>query len=396
MASEVGGPEVPPQEHAITITVRRRARTGTNVNLTVDCRITAAELLRRTQALDPEISDGDRLRLQGRELTPELELQVLGVRSGHQLFVVQKRADAGQSSPQDEAAIHGIAQPPASATPEERKEDPKLEEEVKEPNSEIASLVLLTGCSDGKVKLWLAESGQCLHTYNGHCNAVRAAIFSSDGCCFLTGSVDHTAMLWELGGGGKAPPLKIYKGHSGSVLSVAFSANEGLVVTGSEDADARIWDKESCECLKIFHGHRLAVRSASLSTDGTRLLTGSDDTTIKLWDVDTTLHIWSKIGHEPALCSATYSADGTLKLTGTSNSSAKVWSGITGSCQRVLEGHGDVVVCGAFSDDGAFTATGSMDKDARLWRVDTGECLRTFTGHRNTVCLCLFAPPGLM
>jgi WD40 repeat protein len=49
----------------------------------------------------------------------------------------------------------------------------------------------------GNARLWEAESGKLLITFQGHTDAVWSAVFSPDGRRALTASEDHTARLWE-------------------------------------------------------------------------------------------------------------------------------------------------------------------------------------------------------
>jgi WD40 repeat protein len=70
---------------------------------------------------------------------------------------------------------------------------------------------VLTGGADRVAQLWDAHTGEELHHFAGHTDAVTAVAFSSDGAFVLTGSADRTAQLWELGEllSGDDPPSSI-------------------------------------------------------------------------------------------------------------------------------------------------------------------------------------------
>ena len=56
---------------------------------------------------------------------------------------------------------------------------------------------MLTASVDNTARLWEAESGKLLATFQGHTDTVSSAVFSPDGRRVLTASEDNTARLWE-------------------------------------------------------------------------------------------------------------------------------------------------------------------------------------------------------
>ena len=73
--------------------------------------------------------------------------------------------------------------------------------------------LIVSGSTDRTLKVWNADTGQCIHTLYGHTSTVR--------CMDIHGKV---------------------------------------AVSGSRDATLRVWDIESGECLHILMGHVAAVR----------------------------------------------------------------------------------------------------------------------------------------
>ena len=55
---------------------------------------------------------------------------------------------------------------------------------------------MLTASLDKTARLWEAESGKLLATFQGHTGPVWTAVFSPDGRRVLTSSSDKTARLW--------------------------------------------------------------------------------------------------------------------------------------------------------------------------------------------------------
>src|SRR5262245_29589585 len=97
---------------------------------------------------------------------------------------------------------------------------------------------------------WQRQS-HSLKTLRGHLEAVYSVAFSPDGHRIVTGSVDHTAKVWEAASG---RALLTLKGHNAGIRSVAFSPDGRLIVTGSEDQSARIWEAASGTNLLTLQG----------------------------------------------------------------------------------------------------------------------------------------------
>jgi WD40 repeat protein len=57
---------------------------------------------------------------------------------------------------------------------------------------------VLTASEDDTARLWEADSGKLLATFQGHTGRVYSAVFSPDGRRVLTASGDNTARLWPV------------------------------------------------------------------------------------------------------------------------------------------------------------------------------------------------------
>ena len=82
------------------------------------------------------------------------------------------------------------------------------------------SPIILTASQDNTAKLWNAETGQLIRSFESHNRPVRSAVFSKDGDRILTSSFDNTAKLWNAKTGQLILSLE---SHIGSVWSATFS-----------------------------------------------------------------------------------------------------------------------------------------------------------------------------
>ena len=134
--------------------------------------------------------------------------------------------------------------------------------------------------SVGEIKIWNANTGQCLKTLEGHSDVVRSVAYSPDGTKIISGSLDKTIKIWDANTG---ECLKTLEGHSGEVKSVAYSPDGTKIISSSSDYTIKIWDANTGECLKTLEGHSERVNSVAFNLDGTKIISGSVDQTIKIW-----------------------------------------------------------------------------------------------------------------
>ncbi|KAK5988504.1 Vegetative incompatibility protein HET-E-1 [Cladobotryum mycophilum] len=183
---------------------------------------------------------------------------------------------------------------------------------------------LVASASHGRtVRLWRADTGECVQTLEGHSDWVESVAFSHDSSLVASASGGRTVRLWRADTGEYVQTLE---GHSGWVGSVAFSHDSSLVASASYD--------RTSDCVQTLKGHSDSVVSVAFSHDSSLVASASHDGTVRLWRAD------------------------------------------TGECVQTLEGHSDWVRSVAFSHDSSLVASASHDRTVRLWRADTGECVQ--------------------
>ncbi len=158
---------------------------------------------------------------------------------------------------------------------------------------------LVSGSEDGTVRLWFADTGEQLHSFNDHTDAVRSVAikelpgrlyavsggggkFTANRDALTPGNRDHALRLWDLK---ERVLVRRITGQSGAIHSVAFSMDGRLLVSGGDDHLIRIWDRETGKELRVLEGHKDTVRSIAVSPDGKYALSGADDCKLRLWDM---------------------------------------------------------------------------------------------------------------
>src|SRR6185436_13914478 len=105
--------------------------------------------------------------------------------------------------------------------------------------------------------VWDTTTGKS-HILEGHRKEIFAVAVSTSGQRIATGSLDHTAMIWDATTGNS---LLEFTNHAHGVWAVASSPDGRRVVSGSWDKTARVWDASTLKELTPLAQHTNAVFS---------------------------------------------------------------------------------------------------------------------------------------
>jgi WD40 repeat protein len=253
---------------------------------------------------------------------------------------------------------------------------------------------LVAGAEKGPGRVWLRPrfplltppGGPLRQILVGHTDRVAAVAFLPDARRALSGSWDHTMLLWDLATG---DIVRTFKGHTDRVNTVAVLPDGRRALSGSQDRTLRLWDLATGEALVTFFGHTSRVCAVAALPDGSRALSGSDDNSLRRWDLATgdTLGfpldtLW---GHTSGVNTVAVLPDGHRALSGADDNTLRLWDLITRETLRILEGHTGPVHSIAVLPDGTRALSGSWDGTMRLWDLATGETLRTLARHPTYV-----------
>lgn len=267
------------------------------------------------------------------------------------------------------------------------------------------------GSYTGTAYLWSLK-GALLHTLVGHSAPITCLSFNKTGTLLLTGSVDHTLIVWDVETGALKQRWHL---HTGPVLdiewcpvfvsssttknkeSVALQSthpdNQFMFASCSTDGNIWVVDVRSEPQQQTDAHAATAAASASAaaasSSSAAALAAGSGHAPRCL------------TGHEGEVNCVSWDPTGTLLLSGSDDGTAKIWSAATGDIVHDLVDHAREVLVARWSGTGActdyhkyplFVATGSVDTTVKLWDPTSGACLHTLSQHTHPVSQVAFAP----
>jgi WD domain, G-beta repeat len=160
---------------------------------------------------------------------------------------------------------------------------------------------LITGHSNGQIKIWDSHSGQFLTSWFGHTEGISNLAITDQ--LLATVGEDGIAMLWNIHNGDR---LQQFTGHGGQITQVAIEAQGQQLITAGIDRTVRIWDTKTGEAQHLLVGHERPINALLLTPDGRSVISGSDDKTIKIWQLADGQLINSLGGHDtPVMALAT-------------------------------------------------------------------------------------------
>jgi WD40 repeat protein/serine/threonine protein kinase len=141
---------------------------------------------------------------------------------------------------------------------------------------------LLTGCGDGKARLWSLPTTNLVYPPLLHEQSILAVGFSPDARWIATGSRDRTVRFWDARTG---QPGRFILQHQGWVEDLAFSRDGQWLVTGCADGTVHLWSLANSEEAGPPMKHFGAVRTVDIHPDGTWIVAGGEDSRASLWRV---------------------------------------------------------------------------------------------------------------
>ncbi|MBL9154046.1 MAG: TIR domain-containing protein [Verrucomicrobiales bacterium] len=250
---------------------------------------------------------------------------------------------------------------------------------------------LVSGGTDGSVRVWDAASGRALLALEQRGNTVCSVAWSPDGTLLVSGSQDGTVRVWDVAAG---RALFALDGHLNGVNSVAWSPDGARLVSGGYDGAVRVWDAASGRAIIDFEGHAKWVGSVAWSPDGARLVSGGDDGTVRVWEAASGRALLALEGHGQWVGSVAWSPDGTQLASGDNDGTVRVWDTASGRALLVFNKCAGWVNSVAWSPDGSRLVSGGYDATIRVWDAASGRTLHAIEGHWTWINSLSWSPDG--
>jgi WD40 repeat protein len=247
--------------------------------------------------------------------------------------------------------------------------------------------LVVTGGSDGAVRLFDAASGAFRATFSGHEGAVRRVCFDRESRRALSASDDGTARIWDVAGGA----CVVLAGHAAPVQAAVFRGDGRMVATASRDGTVRLWDAASGACAAVLAGHQDQIYTVAFDPSGRQVVSCSEDRTARIWDVATGAELASlavpgaREAYWGAVFSVEYDPKSERVLAGYGDGAVRLWDARKGTLLRELQGHWREIALARFDPRGERILSVAFDGRARLWDADSGICRHELRGHSGYV-----------
>ncbi|KAF2020425.1 WD40 repeat-like protein [Aaosphaeria arxii CBS 175.79] len=184
----------------------------------------------------------------------------------------------------------------------------------------------------------------------------------------VTGSSDHTCIVWDITGDEYIPITRL-RGHSAGVLDVCL--DDKHIISCSKDATINVWDRHTHKRLRTLTGHRGPVNAVQLR--GNMLVSASGDGVAKLWNLENGTAVMEFPSQDRGLAAVEFSDDAKHILAGGNDHVVYKFNAQTGALQYTSQKHGGLVRSLFLDAHNNRTISGSYDQSIRVADYATGE-----------------------
>ncbi len=232
-----------------------------------------------------------------------------------------------------------------------------------------------------EISLFHAESGQYITTLEGHEEHITGFTFSPDSKTIASGSNDGTARLWDANTGENLKTFNMQRTeHPNKIVSIdppKFSPDGKMIAFRSKDNTLWLWDIQLKYMVKTMPSDHYHIRDFVFSNDGKILATRSKNEAVHLWNTETGQHINTITG---LMHSLTFSPDGNTLVTFLDNW-VELWHTSTG------EKLNELLIPNVCNIQIIYTETGNphaitihQNETVSLWDISTGKHIQVFEG----------------
>ena len=122
------------------------------------------------------------------------------------------------------------------------------------------------------------DSKSILRKGYGHIDDVSCVVYSPDDKYIASASYDKTVRIWDAN---TLECIHVLKGHTTAVMDVSFSPDGKYVVSTSLDDTIRVWDVSAGFCLFVIDNK--FISGSSFTTDGRHIVSNFTDDSADVW-----------------------------------------------------------------------------------------------------------------
>lgn len=194
--------------------------------------------------------------------------------------------------------------------------------------SKDGALIFIAG-KDSTATIWDSDK-QLKAILTDHSSSISSINYLDGESTILTGSYDHTAILWNLEG----QKLLTLRGHSNGVIQVSQSST--LLGTASRDKTAKVWNRAGDLLLTLNHSGQ--VNAINFVEDRQWIVTASFDKTLKIWNEEGIL-VRALAGHASGIRSFVIVPERNLIIAGHRDGRIS-WIDLEGKLLKTISAHG--------------------------------------------------------
>ncbi len=228
---------------------------------------------------------------------------------------------------------------------------------------------ILTGSTDGGVRLHDAGSGAVLHTLGKHEDYVHAVAHAKAGALAASASDDGVFRLWSTKTRKLIRTWKVDVERSSQrvVWALRFDRKAKLLYAALGDGTVRAFDTATGRETRRFTGHTKRVLSIDLDAGSRFLASGSSDQTVRVWNLQTGELVRVLRGHAHTVYAVAWHPGGRLLVSGSLDGTVRIWDPRSGTVKQRLDVPGKGVY--GLALDGGRLAAACADGATRLYVV---------------------------
>ena len=250
------------------------------------------------------------------------------------------------------------------------------------------------GEGSNPIRLYDFRTGEIVALLDGHQGAVLSLNFSPDGRFLVSGSTDHTAIVWDVG---QRQEVHRLRGHEGDINDAVFTLDGARVVTGSDDQTLALWDMQDAALIARSKPHAGVIFGLAVSPVTGDVASASEGGEVRLSDGRTLRQVRRFARQKSDMQRISFSADGKQLVSGVGTAPYRVlvWDVERGRLQRTYRGHDLLVFATATSPQGRLAATaGGINNEIHIWDMQTGQVTKKLRGSGQGAWAVGFSKDG--